>query len=310
MNIRPTSSPIASPAGSPAFPISSRSSSGPTAADRRLDLRLQPRRSPAALGLGAAAERSLSGRLPARSAAAARRRRPGARASGGPRRALRAARGVDRRRQLSGRRAPDVRGRAAQARLAARRRLPGQPASGCSAHYFGDFIRQIQGIIGDPTLSIEILNAQASRWRRWARRCRRTPQHTRTVSRSSSPTRRCSPTCRARSARRPWTARVGVGQRGQPGRGEPRRHRARWCCSGLGALATHRRARVHGAGGAGCRRSGGGAGGVRLGRQPRDEDAALADQAGAAIRSPTAATPTPTRHWRLRPASSASRRST
>ena len=28
-------------------------------------------------------------------------------------------------------------------------------------HYFDDFIRQIQGIIGDPTLSIEIRNADA-----------------------------------------------------------------------------------------------------------------------------------------------------
>lgn len=95
-------------------------------------------------------------------------------------------------------------------------------------HYFGEFIRQIQGIIGDPTLSIEIRTAEGGRLRPSARR-RPEVRSTRARSPLPLPTRRCSRNCHARSGRsRGRRASVWATR---PASSRPRRGpRARSCC--------------------------------------------------------------------------------
>jgi signal transduction histidine kinase len=103
-------------------------------------------------------------------------------------------------------------------------------------HYFNDFIGQVQGIIGDPTLSIEILNADAQRVAAAGPAVSGEPKHVR-----SFPLVFADPallTDMPRMRRAPvWTARVGVANEASlvaAGRGTSRT----LALLGLGAVAT------------------------------------------------------------------------
>jgi signal transduction histidine kinase len=77
-------------------------------------------------------------------------------------------------------------------------------------HYFADFIRQIQGIIGDPTLSIEILNADAAPVAAVGPPSTGALQHTRSFGFAFADQALVAELPRAQRPR-PWTARVGIG---------------------------------------------------------------------------------------------------
>lgn len=77
-------------------------------------------------------------------------------------------------------------------------------------HYFGEFIRQIQGIIGDPTLSIEIRTAEGGPIAAVGPPATGGPQHTRTFAFAFADQTLLAELPRAQRPQ-PWTARVGVG---------------------------------------------------------------------------------------------------
>jgi signal transduction histidine kinase len=76
-------------------------------------------------------------------------------------------------------------------------------------HYFNDFIRQIQGIIGDPTLSIEIRNASGDPVAAVGPAFNGALQHTRSFGFAFADQALLSELPRAERPQ-PWTARVGV----------------------------------------------------------------------------------------------------
>jgi signal transduction histidine kinase len=103
-------------------------------------------------------------------------------------------------------------------------------------HYFGDFIRQIQGIIGDATLSIEIRDADAQPVAVVGPPSFGTLQHTRSFGFAFADQALLAQLPRPERAR-PWTARVGVGNEASlaaASRGATRT----LVLLGLGALAT------------------------------------------------------------------------
>ncbi len=77
-------------------------------------------------------------------------------------------------------------------------------------HYFSEFIRQIQGIIGDPTLSIEIRTAEGIAVSVVGPRATGGPQHTRTFPFAFADQALLAELPRAERPQ-PWTARVSVG---------------------------------------------------------------------------------------------------
>lgn len=77
-------------------------------------------------------------------------------------------------------------------------------------HYFGDFIRQIQGIIGDPTLSIEIRDNAGQPVAAVGSTSQGTLQHSRTFAFAFADQALVAQLPR-RDRPHPWTARVGVG---------------------------------------------------------------------------------------------------
>lgn len=77
-------------------------------------------------------------------------------------------------------------------------------------HYFGEFIRQIQGIIGDPTLSIEIRTAEGAPITVIGPKAAGGPQHTRTFAFAFADQTLLAELPRAQRPQ-PWTARVSVG---------------------------------------------------------------------------------------------------
>jgi len=77
-------------------------------------------------------------------------------------------------------------------------------------HYFGDFLRQVQGIIGDPTLSIEIRDAESRPVAVVGPPSTGTLQHTRSFGFAFADQALVAELPR-RDRPLPWTARVGVG---------------------------------------------------------------------------------------------------
>jgi signal transduction histidine kinase len=103
-------------------------------------------------------------------------------------------------------------------------------------HYFGDFIAQIQGIIGDPTLSIEIRDADASAVAVVGPKSTGSLQHTRGFGFAFADQALLAEL--PRSARpRPWSARVGVGNEASLAAASAGATRT-LALLGLGALAT------------------------------------------------------------------------
>jgi signal transduction histidine kinase len=103
-------------------------------------------------------------------------------------------------------------------------------------HYFADFIHQIQSIIGDPTLSIEIRNAEADPVAVVGPRSFGTLQHTRSFGFAFADQALLAELPRAERPR-PWTARVGVGNEASLAAASQGATRT-LVLLGLGALAT------------------------------------------------------------------------
>lgn len=77
-------------------------------------------------------------------------------------------------------------------------------------HYFGEFVRQIQGIIGDPTLSIEVRTAENTPVAVVGPPASGGPQHARTFAFAFADQALLADLPRSQRPQ-PWTARVGVG---------------------------------------------------------------------------------------------------
>jgi signal transduction histidine kinase len=103
-------------------------------------------------------------------------------------------------------------------------------------HYFGDFIRQVQGIIGDPTLSIEIRDAESKPIAVVGPPSTGTLQHTRSFGFAFADQALVAELPR-RDRPRPWTARVGVGNEASLAAASQGARRT-LVLLGLGALAT------------------------------------------------------------------------
>ena len=103
-------------------------------------------------------------------------------------------------------------------------------------HYFGDFIRQVQGIIGDPTLSIEIRDAESRPIAVVGPPSTGTLQHTRSFGFAFADQALVAELPR-RDRPLPWTARVGVGNEASLAAASQGARRT-LVLLGLGALAT------------------------------------------------------------------------
>ncbi len=103
-------------------------------------------------------------------------------------------------------------------------------------HYFKDFIQQIQGIIGDPTLSIEIRNADAQPVASVGPPFAGALHHTRTFGFAFADQALLAELPRA-ARPQPWTARVGIGNESSLAAASQGARRT-LLLLGLGALAT------------------------------------------------------------------------
>jgi signal transduction histidine kinase len=103
-------------------------------------------------------------------------------------------------------------------------------------HYFSDFIQQIQGIIGDPTLNIEIRNADGTPVATIGPPSSGTLQHARSFGFAFADQALIAELPRAQRPR-PWTARVGVGNEASLAAASQGATRT-LVLLGLGALAT------------------------------------------------------------------------